>query len=102
MSEPEVVMRDLMSTLGWSEDRTLGFVQQAMRADGGHPVADAVATHLHDEFVDTTWSACPIHPSHPLDVTGSDDYETWRCPADDRVIARVGELGATGAQPSGG
>lgn len=42
---------------------------------------------LHDEFVDTTWPACPIHRTHPLWY--SDGW--WRC-LDAGPVARLGEL----------
>jgi hypothetical protein len=29
-------------------------------------VIDDVQQRLHDEFVDTTWPTCPLHPNHPL------------------------------------
>jgi hypothetical protein len=51
-------------------------------------VVDAVQQRLHDEFVDTTWPACPVHPNHPLWY--SDAF--WRCPVTGDGIARLGEL----------
>lgn len=50
-------------------------------------VVDDVQQRLQDEFVDTTWPACPRHPNHPL------EYEAgvWRCPRDGE-IARLGAL----------
>jgi hypothetical protein len=38
-------------------------------------VVDDVQQHMHDEFVDTTWPACPYHPNHPLGF--SDGW--WWC-----------------------
>ena len=50
-------------------------------------VVDDVQQRLQDEFVDTTWPACPRHPNHPLDFTTGG----WSCPRDG-VVARLGEL----------
>jgi hypothetical protein len=51
-------------------------------------VLEDVQQRLHDEFIDTTWPACPQHPNHPLGFTGG----AWRCPRDAAVVAELGEL----------
>ena len=91
---PEELIRDVVNTLGWPPVAAKHFVYGLLRTHFGHPLADTVATMLHDEWVDTTWPACPIHKTHPMVVTVEDDFETWRCPTDRRVVARVGELPA--------
>jgi len=48
-----------------------------------------VQQHFQDTFVDTTWPACLRHPNHPLDHADG----SWRCPRDQTVVARLGELG---------
>jgi len=47
-----------------------------------------VQQYFQDTFVDTTWPACPQHPNHPLDYADG----SWRCPRDQTVVARLGEL----------
>ena len=51
-------------------------------------VVDEVQQYLHDDFVDTTWPACPHHPNHPLWC--SDGW--WQCERIEKRIARVGAL----------
>ena len=51
-------------------------------------VVDAVQQRLHDEFIDTSWPACPEHPNHPLWF--SDGW--WRCTASGTAVAKLGEL----------
>ena len=45
---------------------------------------------VHDEFIDTTWPACPLHHRHPLvfDL----DQTAWRCPASGAIVAILGAL----------
>ena len=50
-------------------------------------VVEVVQQRLQDEFVDTTWPACPRHPNHPLEYTTG----VWSCPRGG-VVARLGEL----------
>jgi hypothetical protein len=50
-------------------------------------VVEDVQQRLQDEFVDTTWPACPRHPNHPLNYVDG----AWHCPRGGEV-ARVGEL----------
>ena len=50
-------------------------------------VVEDVQQRLQDEFVDTTWPACPRHPNHPLDFKA----DGWSCPRGG-VVARLGEL----------
>lgn len=52
-------------------------------------VVEDVQQRLHDERVDTTWPACPVHANHPLWC--SDGW--WRC-KDGGAVARLGELAA--------
>jgi hypothetical protein len=49
-------------------------------------VADDVQQHMHDEFIDTSWPACPRHPHHPM---GS-HQGVWSCEGD--PIAPLGAL----------
>ena len=50
-------------------------------------VIDEVQQRIHEEFVDTTWPTCPLHPNHPLWYSGG----WWRCPHAG-AIAPLGEL----------
>jgi hypothetical protein len=49
-------------------------------------VADDVQQYMHDEFIDTSWPACPRHPNHPM---GS-HQGVWSCQGD--PIAPLGAL----------
>lgn len=51
-------------------------------------VVEDVQQRLQDEFVDTTWPACPRHPNHPLEYVAG----AWHCPRGGE-IARLGVLG---------
>ena len=51
-------------------------------------VVEDVQQRLQDEFIDTTWPACPRHPNHPLDYAAG----AWRCPRDGEVVASLGSL----------
>ena len=61
------------------QDEPASFVQK---------VVDDVQQRFQDEFIDTTWPACPIHSNHPLDFGDG----VWRCPTTSVVAARLGEL----------
>ena len=50
-------------------------------------VVDDVQQRLQDEFVDTTWPACPRHLNHPLEHGEG----LWHCPRGGFVV-RLGEL----------
>jgi hypothetical protein len=50
-------------------------------------VADVQQT-LHDDFIDSTWPACPQHPNHPLWFSGG----WWRCVASAMAVAELGRL----------
>lgn len=43
---------------------------------------------FHDDFIDTSWPACPLHPNHPLWF--SDGW--WRCERTNTPIAPLGQL----------
>ena len=51
-------------------------------------VVAQVQQRLHDEFIDTTWPACPEHPNHPLWFVDG----WWRCEATGTRIAELGQL----------
>ncbi len=51
-------------------------------------VVEDVQQRLQDEFIDTTWPACPRHSNHPLDYTNG----AWRCPRDDAIVTQLGSL----------
>ena len=60
-------------------DQPSDFVQQ---------VVDVVQQRFQDEFIDTTWPACPRHQNHPLDYGDG----IWHCPRDRTAVAQLGEL----------
>jgi hypothetical protein len=88
-----LVTRDVLATVGPNFSDIV--VEEAARIrlfaeavpEYEQRVIDAVQQHLHDEFVDTTWPRCPLHPNHPLWY--SDGW--WRCPHAG-AIAPLGEL----------
>jgi hypothetical protein len=51
-------------------------------------VVEDVQQRLQDEFVDTTWPACPRHPNHPLNFVDG----VWHCPQDGAEAPSLGEL----------
>jgi hypothetical protein len=51
-------------------------------------LVEDVQQYFHDDFVDTTWPACPRHSNHPLWLRG----EFWYCERDGEAIAKLGEL----------
>lgn len=71
-------------------------VEEAQRYFG-QKVVDDFQQYVQDTHVDTTWPACPRHPSHPLDYR----HETgaWCCPRDGTVIFPLGELRPSGTRP---
>jgi len=51
-------------------------------------VVEDVQQRLQDEFIDTTWPACPRHSNHPLNYAEG----AWRCPRDGAMVASLGSL----------
>jgi len=51
-------------------------------------VVEDVQQRLQDEFIDTTWPACPRHANHPLNYADG----VWRCPRDGAMVAPLGSL----------
>lgn len=96
-----LVTRDVLATVGPGFEDFV--VDEAARVrlfteavpDYEQRVVDEVQQRLHDEFVDTTWPACPLHPNHPLWYSGG----WWRCPHAG-AIAPLGEL-ASGNKSAG-
>lgn len=58
--------------------------------DRAQRAVDDVQQVVHDEFIDTTWPACPRHPNHPLWFREG----WWWCEMDGVAIAKLGELKA--------
>jgi hypothetical protein len=94
------VPADVLTSLEVDVTRTLGdeyrhFVLHAagdVRTreinDPAQKVVDDVQQRIHNEFIDTTWPACPRHGDHPL------WYESggWWCDRDKAQIAPLGGL----------
>jgi len=97
-----LVAADLRGTLSWTEDRAWTFVQleadvQATYVDDAGWLAwhltENIQQRLHDEFIDTTWPACPIHHRHPLWLNEEDGGPWfWRCLETGQAIAPLGGL----------
>lgn len=105
-----LLARDLLTTLGSSQEhavrRSAGNIRwlfdhnTALNEDGEpdqrdwdfayfmERLVEDVQQWLHDTFVDTTWPTCPRHGRHPLWLIDG----SWKCDADDVVVARLGEL----------
>lgn len=91
----------LLTLIGRDLEATVGPVVSTIALDAsGHQrlfadsfddyarrVIDDVQQAVHDDFLDTSWPACPHHPNHPLWYSEG----WWRC---DRAgaIARLGDL----------
>lgn len=84
--------RDLLETVGPGHEIVAEANLARLRLFAGpddfeQRVVDHVQQALHDEFIDTTWPACPDHPNHPLWY--SDGW--WGCERSGR-IALLGGL----------
>jgi hypothetical protein len=103
-----LVVRDLCSTLGWTQERAESVVwpKAELRRDfvelgGGVEaagatalwVADAVQDDLLDRPAMRLWPRCPTHGSHPLSLApeGSPDA-AWTCPETGDRVAHLGDL----------
>ena len=90
----ELLGADVAATV--AGDRSDIVRQEATRArefvhrppDYEDKVVEQVQQRLHDEFIDTTWPACPTHPNHPLWFAGG----WWRCEASGAAVAELGQL----------
>jgi hypothetical protein len=88
------LLRADLSATGLSCDRIV--LEEASRvrlySDDGDAFDDEVAgrvqQRVHDEFIDTTWPACPEHLNHPLWI--ADGW--WTCIASGTAVARLGHL----------
>ena len=89
-----LLLKDVTSTLGQGVEHIV--IVSAARhrlvihdmATYEQAVVDDVQQRLHDEFIDTTWPACPIHRNHPLWFSGGG----WRCEQTGEVVAGLGAL----------
>lgn len=85
---------DVVATLG-AEHEPLVMPNAENQREFAHDVddfaqllVDHVQQDVHDQFIDTTWPACPRHRRHPLWYRDG----AWWCEADGAAIARLGEL----------
>ena len=97
---PEEILRpvvaDLTATLAWPQQQAEAFVvENAFGWQKGLPrivlVAEAVQQRLHDDRIDTSWPACPEHPSHPLWLSRTLPA-VWTCPSTGKTVCALGEL----------
>jgi hypothetical protein len=83
-----LLMKDVTSTVGQGVDHIV--TESAARhrlfvhdiAPYEQAVVDDVQQRRHDEFIDTTWPACPSNRNHPLWFSGGN----WRCEQPDRCL----------------
>lgn len=102
MDGKRLLLRDVTTTLGSGrvtadEQRYLASrverewdarYERESAADHVRRAVDNVQQVVHDEFIDTTWPACPRHVNHPLWF--HDGW--WTCELDGVAIARLGNL----------
>ncbi len=65
-------------------------------------LADDIANYVQDDVTDEIWAAwprCPGH-EHPMSPTVAAKTAVWTCPADERIVVPIGELGAGRISPS--
>lgn len=89
----ELLAADVAATLGWPTTQAEGFVRRhgGRRSAGLLLVAEDVQQRLHDDWIDTTWPACPDHPHHPL--RPSEKLPAfWTCPTTGRTVCALGDL----------
>lgn len=92
------LVQDLVATLGWSQTEAESFVRRhpgGRYPRGGPPrvlvVVDEVQQAVHDDRIDVTWPACPLHPNHPLQLR-DDLPAVWTCPSTHATVCALGEL----------
>jgi len=59
-------------------------------------IADLLQEHTLHEEVWGGWPTCVRHGTHPLRPVVRDDQAVWWCPADEVVVARIGDLTEVG------
>lgn len=84
----DLMMQDMVSTLGWTAPEARGFLMGEAAILVGlidEPgfvfewrVMESVQQRMHDEFIHTSWPECPTHGEHPLWLTETKPWE-WRC-----------------------
>ena len=57
-------------------------------------IQEIVVESLWSAGESSTWPECPRHPnSHPLSAGVRDQAPVWRCPRDNVIVSRIGDLG---------
>jgi len=88
------LIADVRGTIGESREgwiRPVAQLTQSLCDDASwyaKKVVDDIQQRFHDEFVDTTWPACPVHAKHPLEFVDG----AWRCPTTEARVAALGSL----------
>jgi hypothetical protein len=88
-----LLCRDLANTIGPGHDALVEEAAARIRlftddpADFEQRVVDDVQQAMHDDFIDTSWPRCPVHPQHPLWYSAP----SWVC---DRTETAFAELRA--------
>jgi hypothetical protein len=55
-------------------------------------LADRACEHSLHEVIWGGWPICERHNTHPLTPSKREHVAVWVCPADDLIVARIGEL----------
>jgi hypothetical protein len=87
----QAVVRDLTTTLKWSDEVARAFVLSKGSVDDyaeavwdAVTLADRVIGNVQEavqrDLIDTTWPICLHHRTHPLTI---DENLAWRCPYED-------------------
>ena len=89
----QLLLRDVRATLGSIHDDIVISNAKRLRefttmSDFEWHVANDVQQQIHDEFIDTSWPACPRHPHHPLWYGD----RGWSCDQEPEVVAPLGSL----------
>jgi hypothetical protein len=94
-----LLSQDVFATLGPGFEGAIRDVATHVRTLRDEPddylekVVEDVQQSFHDQYIDTTWPACPFHPNHPLWLHN----ERWVCEQTRTPVAPLGGLhrGAT-------
>ena len=110
MADADGLIRDLATTLGWSEGRARGLVAVFVTEpsldlfdDVGSPpedpwpldrIVEELQEWVQESRTDTAWPKCPIHPNHPLLIVEHEQPLRWACPAGEFSVP-LGKLDAS-------
>ena len=89
----QLLLQDVRATLGGDYDQIVMSNARRLREfstifDFEQRVVDDVQQEIHDDFIDTSWPACPRHPHHPLWYVN----RGWSCEQTPDLVASLGSL----------